>query len=212
MSMVGERAIDDYLKRLDRSMRDVPANRRKELVDEIDQHISQTIASSDGEFTEADVRNTLERLGEPEDIANEARERLGIRPARVSWTDPAAIALLLIGGFLFGVGWIVGVVFLWLSDVWSVRDKIIGTLIVPGGLALPLLLLNVATMSVSVCSPGATVNGVVTTPSTCGDGSPGVLGTVVSVVFIVFIVVGPIATAIYLGRKLRRAREAGARP
>ena len=166
MNVVGERAIDDYLKRLDRSMRDVPANRRKELVNEIDQHISQTIAASDGEFTEADVRNALERLGEPEDIANEARE--SIAPGR------------------------------------QLRR--------PGGLALPLLLLNVATMSVSVCSPGATVNGVVTTPSTCGDGSPGVLGTVVSVVFIVFIVVGPIATAIYLGRKLQRAREASARP
>ena len=132
MSMVGERAIDDYLKRLDRSMRDVPANRRKELVNEIDQHITQTIAESEGNFTEADVRNALERLGEPEDIANEARERLGIRPAHVSWTDGVAIPLLLVGGFLFGVGWIVGVVFLWLSDVWSVRDKIIGTLIVPG--------------------------------------------------------------------------------
>jgi len=203
MNMVGERTIEDYLKRLDRSMRDLPADRRRELVSEIREHINQTVAASGADRTEADVRNALERLGEPEDIADEARERLGVKPAHPSSGDTAAIILLLFGGFLFGIGWIVGVVLLWLSDVWSVRDKIMGTLIVPGGLALPLFLLN---FSVSSCGgPSVTVNGVTTT-STCG-GSSDALRIVVSVLFVVFVVVGPIASAIYLGRKLRRARD-----
>jgi hypothetical protein len=61
---------------------------------------------------------------------------LGCEPAAV---ETAAIALLLVGGFLWGVGWLAGAVLLCLSDAWSLRDKLVGTLVVPGGLALPFL-------------------------------------------------------------------------
>jgi hypothetical protein len=44
------------------------------------------------------------------------------------------------GGILLGVGWIVGVVLLWTSTVWNRRDKLAGTLLLPGGL-LPFLFL-----------------------------------------------------------------------
>ena len=44
------------------------------------------------------------------------------------------ITLLLIGAFLAVVGWVVGVVLLWRSRVWTLRDKLIGTLLWPGGL------------------------------------------------------------------------------
>jgi hypothetical protein len=52
--------------------------------------------------------------------------------------EAAALVLLLLGGFVFGVGWIVGLVLLWSSSVWTWWEKLLGTLIVPGGLALPL--------------------------------------------------------------------------
>jgi len=52
----------------------------------------------------------------------------------------AAIVLLLGGGFLVGLGWLAGVVLLWTSAVWTTRDKVVGTLFVPGGLALPFIL------------------------------------------------------------------------
>jgi hypothetical protein len=52
-----------------------------------------------------------------------------------TWRDPAAIALVLAGGVLAGVGWLVGVVLLWTSPAWCTRDKLIGTLVPPGGLA-----------------------------------------------------------------------------
>jgi hypothetical protein len=58
--------------------------------------------------------------------------------------ETAAIVLLLLGGFLWGVGWLAGVVLLWLSDAWSPRDKLLGTLVVPCGLALPLLVVTKA--------------------------------------------------------------------
>ncbi len=206
MNVVGERAVDEYLTRLERSLGDLPASRRRELVDEIEEHIADTVAELEPDATEADVRNALDRLGEPDDIASEARERLGVRPPRASWTDPAAISLLLVGGFLWGIGWVVGVVFLWLSDVWSTRDKIIGTLVTPLGLAMPFLI-AVFVVGSRVCGEsGRTVNGVTTTTSSsCSGGwSSDVLATVVWIL----LTVAPIVTAIYLGRKLRRARVA----
>lgn len=57
------------------------------------------------------------------------------------WLETVALLLLLVGGFFYVVGWFAGVVLLWLSRVWTRRDKVIGTLVVPGGLLLPVLLL-----------------------------------------------------------------------
>ena len=41
------------------------------------------------------------------------------------WTTVALLPLV----------WVVGVVLLWRSRAWTLRDKLIGTLVVPGGLA-----------------------------------------------------------------------------
>ncbi len=133
MNGTRHREVGEYLRRLQRSMGDLPAQRRDEILAEIEEHISEDLAERPA-ATDADVRNVLERVGDPGDIAAEARERFGIKPARRSWTDPAAVILLLIGGFTI-IGWFVGVVLLWISDAWNTRDKIIGTLVVPGGLA-----------------------------------------------------------------------------
>jgi hypothetical protein len=46
----------------------------------------------------------------------------------------AAILLVLLGGLPFGLGWALGVAMLWSSRAWSVRDKLVGTFVVPGGL------------------------------------------------------------------------------
>ena len=63
-----------------------------------------------------------------------ATGRAGWRSARSSCFSSAAIVLPL-------VGWLIGVILLWLSNAWNVRDKVIGTLFVPGGLGLSLFLL-----------------------------------------------------------------------
>lgn len=131
MNGTRHREVGEYVRRLQRAMRDLPAGHRNELLAEIEEHIDDLLSEKPG-ATHVDVLNVLDRVGDPEDIAAEARERFGITPPRRSWTDPAAIVLLLIGGFTF-IGWFVGVVLLWISDVWNTRDKLIGTLIVPGG-------------------------------------------------------------------------------
>jgi hypothetical protein len=58
---------------------------------------------------------------------------------RRGFQENLTIALLLVGGFAFSFGWLVGAVLLWLSDAWTIREKLVGTLVVPGGLALALL-------------------------------------------------------------------------
>ena len=45
----------------------------------------------------------------------------------------AAVILLLVGGFFFLVGWIVGCVLLWASPRWRWTDKLLATLVWPGG-------------------------------------------------------------------------------
>jgi uncharacterized membrane protein len=202
MTTTSDRAVDDYLRRLERSLRDLPPQRRREIVAEIDEHLADTLAEMGPGAGEAAIRNALERVGDPEDIAAEARERFGIKSGRPSWTDPIAIVLLLIGGFLWLVGWIVGVVLLWLSDVWSTRDKIIGTLVVPGGLAAAAWLGLVGGVRSTVCVTQRQSDGVSVT--SCNSGGGGV--DILAVILLGFLIVAPIAVAAYLGRKLRRAR------
>ena len=204
MNGTRHREVGEYLRRLQRSMGDLPAERRDEILAEIEEHISEDLAERPA-ATDADVRNALERVGDPGDIAAEARERFGIKPARRSWTDPAAVILLLIGGFTI-IGWFVGVVLLWISDAWNTRDKIIGTLVVPGGLAGALagaLGVGVVANSVSCEVSGSGVDPVgscVSDPWTFGDAVGLILGALV--------VIAPIVTAIYLSRRLRWARVA----
>ena len=193
--------VDEYLRRLLRAMGDLPADRRDELLSEIEEHITSGLAEYPAP-TDADVRNVLERVGEPEVIAAEARERFGIKLAKRSWTDAAAIILLLIGGFTI-VGWFVGVVLLWISDVWNTRDKIIGTLLVPGGLAGALglvLMLSAVPTSVSCEVTGSGVG-----PNSSCVSHSSTSGAAAVLILAALVAVAPIATAIYLSWRLRRA-------
>jgi hypothetical protein len=86
------REVGEYLRRLQRSMGDLPAERREEILAEIEEHIAELLAENPAE-TDADMRNVLERVGHPEDIAAEARERFEIIPV----TDDARIWVLTCG-------------------------------------------------------------------------------------------------------------------
>ena len=118
MTTTVDTLVDRYLTDLAAELRDLPANRRRELLDEVSEHIAEARATQEAD-NEAAVRTVLERLGDPADIAAAARERFGIaaKPARQAtpW-----------------LGWVVGVVLVWISPIWTTRDKLIGTL---GGLS-----------------------------------------------------------------------------
>ena len=72
MSTSADKLVDDYLDRLEQELADFPAARRRELVQEISEHIAEARAGLPDE-SEADVRNLLDRMGDPVDISDEAR-------------------------------------------------------------------------------------------------------------------------------------------
>ncbi len=107
----------------------------------------------------------------------------------------AAIILLLIGGFFFLVGWVVGAVLLWISPRWRFTDKLLGTLVWPGGLSLIWYLGPLATGS-ETCGGGTGI------PTRCTwTGPPVWVGTVALVV----ILLGQLATTVWLWQRATRS-------
>jgi uncharacterized membrane protein len=197
MTTTSDRLIREYLDELRAGTRDLPKRRREELLGEIESHIAEALPP---EASEGEIRAVLDRLGDPAQIAAEERERLGIAPRRAGALEWVAVVLLLVGGIILPiVGWIVGVVLLWSSSVWTVRDKLIGTFVIPAGLLLPLGGLLVATT-------GQACRQVAGRVETC-SGSHSFWGLFVPIVILVVTTVAPILAAIYL---VRRARSASA--
>jgi uncharacterized membrane protein len=85
MASETDKLVGDYLKRLDGELRDLPRSRRHELVDEISHHIVEARAELDPD--ELGVRELLDRLGDPEEIAAETRARFGLERRRGGWPD-----------------------------------------------------------------------------------------------------------------------------
>jgi uncharacterized membrane protein len=151
MKSTADRLVDDYLNRLSRELAGVPRTRRNELVQEISEHIAEARAGLEDEG-EAEIRTLLDRLGDPAEIAAEAGARFEAQPRQRNWLDIVTLVLLLIGGLVLPViGWFIGVVLLWTSSAWTTGEKLVGTIFVPGGLALPLFF-GVVAVSGESCS------------------------------------------------------------
>jgi hypothetical protein len=195
-----ESLVDDYLRRLERELADLPRARRREVVEEIAGHIEEARAEPEARG-DVGTLNVLERLGDPAEIAADARARFEIEPRRAGRSEVAALVLLLVGGFVFAVGWLVGLVLLWSSEVWSLRDKLIGTLVFPGGLALPLVLAMYPSYATACSDSGGSGAPVKTTCTTYG--APSTLAHVAWIALAVALVAGPFLTTAYLAWRMR---------
>ncbi len=125
------RLVDDYIDGLARAAQSLPAERREELLADVRSHVAES-----GATTEAEVRNVLERLGSAEEILAEYKDAPATPPRvepRLRFQEYAALVLLPLGGFLFIVGWLVGVALLWASNRWRTGEKWLGTLFPPFG-------------------------------------------------------------------------------
>jgi len=195
----------DYLRRLRRAGRRLPPERLSELMAEIEGHLAE--ATPPG-AADREALEVLERLGSPGDIVGAERPS-ALEPAgRRSWREWSAVILLPLGGFAFGVGWLVGLVLLWGSRLWTTREKLIGTLIVPGGIATALLV-AVLTGTKRRCRTLATVDhstgalvGRATMHCTPSAG-PSAATTAWQIALVVLCVLGPIVSAVYLARRAR---------
>lgn len=137
MKVEADPIIQRYLTRLREELRSLPPSQGNEIVEEVAGHIEEAL----NELTdpsEADVRRVLDEVGDPHEIASEAASRLGVERGKPSWADYVALVLLPIGGILVPIiGWIAGVILLWMSAVWRRGEKLVGTFVLPGGLMLP---------------------------------------------------------------------------
>ena len=139
----------EWLDRLRAAAGRLPASERADLVSEIEAHLAESIPPG---ASEAQVRDALDRLGDPDEIVAEAAGAPELRSGRGT-QEWVAVILLLVGGFALVVGWIVGVVLLWTSRAWTLRDKLIGTFVVPGGLAVGYVLFAFGALSgAQVCT------------------------------------------------------------
>ncbi len=198
-----ESLIERYLRDLETGLRDLEAGHRRQFLDEVRGRVARARAAADGETAEtaetsetsetsetaAGVREVLRGIGDPADLASEARRRYGGREpgsSRGSGRRFEVIALVLL--MIPFAGWASGAVLVWMSRVWSTRDKIIGTI---GGMSW--VLAGLATLLVSAA--GSAPAGA--TPVQTAD--PGPLAVVVFVIPFVL----PVLAAVYLAIRLR---------
>lgn len=115
--------------------------------------------------------------------------------------DAVTVFLILVGGVIVPVaGWVVGAVLLLASRRWTVRDKLAGLLVWPGGLmpAVALIVFAPTRQCVYVDDTAGHHSGA----GEChGTAIPGWIG----VPLLVLAFLGPVATAVYLTRRARRA-------
>jgi hypothetical protein len=206
MKSTTDRLVDDYLERLRRELSGLPRDRRRELADEIAAHIAEGRAELASE-NEAEIRNLLERLGDPAEIAAEERARRGIELRRAGPVEIVALVGLLVGGFFAVVGWFVGLVCLWVSDAWTTREKLVGTFVVPGGLTLAFLLLTGGLGGSEVGCYGVSDPETGRFVETC-EGGPSLATQFFWGAAFVVALVGPVFTTVFLARRMRRPAAA----
>jgi hypothetical protein len=210
-----DQLIDGYLARLRVAAADLPPSVRDELIEDMRAHIAEARAREPQE-TDATILNILDRLGEPDAVVAEASRRPDAfvpaqpagrpQPYRPGILEIAALILL---PFM----WPVGVILLWISPAWKVRDKVIGTLLPPGGypglLYVGLIFAHVDAIHSGGNSCTSSTDVLGNLQSSCTSASPlEVIGTVLSVVLIIVLWILPLITAGYLGLRLRWGRRA----
>jgi hypothetical protein len=197
--------VSDYLSRLRSALEGVPPDRREEILDEISRHIAEERSHLASE-TDSDLHNLLDRIGDPEEVAAAARtegEEVPVTiPARR--IGPIEVLALVLTPFI----WPVGVILLWLSPAWNVRDKLIGTLVPPGGYLFVLLAPALLLLPMTTCESSSDSTGNATQTSCSGVAAlPVWQQDLISAGFIAAVVllfVLPVVTAIYLAWRLRK--------
>jgi hypothetical protein len=150
--MDGDDLVRDYVGRLEAASWPLSPGRRAELAGEVREHIETALAEA-GRRDTVTIRNVLERLGRPEEIvASEAETDAAApgwaaargpvpSPAVRTWgaVEIAAVLFLTVGVLLPIVGPLLGLLLVWLSSRWVIRDKLIATAIMAVVLVLAMI-------------------------------------------------------------------------
>lgn len=229
---VAEPLVEDYLRRLDTAAAVLPPDRRADLIAGIHEHL-EAAREAGGLADEVSTRTLLDRLGDPEEIVAEtlATEDAGGSGAGAEAALPSppggpafpaaappmrrpgialeiwAAVMLTAGSLILVVGWLVGVVLLWASRRWTVGEKLLATLVVPGGPGLALALVSIATGTQS-CSSSSTIaddGTVIQNPTVCTSSGFSLSPVVGPVALVLWIVLPLVVAGVLLARARRRA-------
>ncbi|MFK0294021.1 HAAS signaling domain-containing protein [Streptomyces sp. NPDC090442] len=131
MKTLSHPEIRRYLASVRRATSALPAGRRKELIDDLTEHIQVASAERPGELAAI-----LAELGDPDEIASTALRRYGTATGRRGARNPQLIVTLLALGSILGalrqvphlgqlalVAMVAGVVALCLSPWWTAQQK-----------------------------------------------------------------------------------------
>ena len=189
-------AVADYLRRLDQALGDLPADRRREIVEDIGEHIDAVRRDRPG-----DIDALLLRLGTPEQIAAAALEDAALpQRGRPGPLELVAVALLTVGMVVTaGLGWPVGIVLLWVAPGWARSRKLWATLL--SGLPILFIVLTNALDAAGVTGIMCPNGGA---DLDCPGGvliRPGLDATVGLLMWGSFLL-APVAVAVCLGRPL----------
>lgn len=150
--------VAEFRRRLQTAVRRLPRSQSEQLLEQIDSHLEEAISPAS---TEADIRAVLDRLGNPEGIAQAAAPGQEGTPG-TPYREISALILLTVGSVLLPlVGWLAGVFLLWTSSRWHLREKLLGTLIWPGGLGAVVFLAAGRVGGTSGCESGFNARGQV---------------------------------------------------
>ena len=196
-----DRLVEEYIAHIHQALRDLRPELRDPIVEDIREHIRTARAAMVPE-DEAQIRQLLDDMGNPATIRAESGLPSTPLYGRV---DRFAPWLILFGGFVVIVGWLAGVVLLWNSSVWTTRDKLLATLIWPGGLAAAFYAVGIGisppvSLQTSACSGGP---GLVT--HCMSQPGPGAFHVIAAILILVILIVGPIVVNVRLIRIYRRS-------
>jgi hypothetical protein len=195
--------VEAYLRQLDYALSPLPWEQRNEIFTDISEHIERELASTSGNADAVD--DVLRRVGDPHAIAVEA----GAPPAPVMpasrpgrGLEIAAVLLISVGGVLIPVlGWIVGVVLLWVSRRFTRADKLVGTLVPPFGFLPPFFLVVSPTgTSTSSCVTETTPNSESSHCTVSSGGLPAAVG----IAILLILLAAAIYTVVRLSRRVAR--------
>jgi uncharacterized membrane protein len=210
-----DQLIDGYLARLRVAAADLPSSVREELIDDMRAHIAEARAR-EPEETDATILNILDRLGDPEMLVAEARQRPTPAPSTQASVAPwlfrsgiIEIAAIVLLPFL----WVIGVILLWLSPAWKTRDKVIGSIFSLGG--YPGIFIIGGAFGHHVISVTSSGNSCTSSTDPAGNVTQActsmpaweVVGLILSVAFVVVVWLLPVITSAYLAIRLRWGRR-----
>lgn len=160
---IDEAEVRSYLSALEARLEHLPGEQSEEILFGVREHIAEARARGNRQ-----VADVLAALGTPDDVLAGLAAPDAVAPTVHPTAPPryqsstlwvvASCILLPFGAFLAGIGWLFGVAGLWMGTRWKTWEKIMGTVMLPGGVvgSIYVMVLPVRqTVSRGIPTPGA---------------------------------------------------------